>query len=519
MNFKTDGGRQEADAESPKIMIIDDDPFQIQLLERIVNQENYRAIGYADNIKALQDVADIAPDLILLDLIMPEIDGFEVCSRLKANERTRDIPIIFVTARKDQVTESKGLELGAVDYITKPVHPTIVKARIRTHLELKKHRDALEQLVHERTAERDKSQQQFQDLVEKSLVGIAIIQKEQVVYQNPELTRTISDLGQKVRTKDFSFIHPQDLHQLAQAYNSLIDRSNLNVEVDIRLLSQGHTAGAGNVKWMNCRASLFNYQDDEAILINIVDITHTKELERLLLIRNKMASLGRIAAGMAHEIRNPLTGITSYLYTLEQMCELETLLPKDIDLMGQIISQLKLASHKVDAVIKRVLDFSKPTAPRMVRININQCLKNVLDLTAVTMRKAGIQVTFTLADNLPQCYGDVALIEQVFLNLIQNAGHAVRHTEGEKKVSVTSYTQKNQICVTVSDSGPGVPDDLKEKIFDPFFTTSTDGSGIGLSIAQRIVADHNGMLALHSTDLGGAKFMVALPIEKRKFKR
>ncbi len=519
MNIQTDGVGRSANTDLPKILIIDDDPFQIQLLERILSQENYSAVGYTDNIKALEEVVDIAPDLILLDLIMPEIDGFEVCRRLKADKQTRDIPVIFVTARKDQITESKGFDLGAVDYITKPFHPTIVKARIRTHLELKRHRDALELLVHERTEERDKSQQQFQDLVEKSLVGIAIIQKEQVVYQNPELTRTVVDLDQKVRTKDFSFVHPDDLPLLDQAYKGWMGQSNLNVEVDIRILSQGHTPGSGNVKWMNCRASSFNYQGDDAILINIVDITHTKDLERLLLIRNKMASLGRIAAGMAHEIRNPLTGITSYLYTLEQLCELETLLPKDIDLMGQIISQLKLASHKVDAVIKRVLDFSKPTAPQMVHIDINQCLNNVLDLTAVTMRKADIQVTCKLAENLPHCYGDVALMEQVFLNLIQNAGHAVKSAQDAKNVTVTSYSQKNQIYVTVSDSGPGVPDDLKEKIFDPFFTTSSDGSGIGLSIAQRIVTDHNGMLTLQSTDLGGAKFMVTLPIEKRKFKR
>jgi signal transduction histidine kinase len=250
-----------------------------------------------------------------------------------------------------------------------------------------------------------------------------------------------------------------------------------------------------------------------------VDITNSKELEKLLLNRNKMSSLGRIASGMAHEIRNPLTGITSYLYTLEQLCNSKTLLPKDIDLMKEIVSQLKLASHKVDAVIKRVLDFSKPTAPQMVLININQCLENVINLTAVTMRKAGIQVTVSLSKNLPQCYGDVMLIEQVFLNLIQNAGRALKAVSGNKKIAITSYAVDNQICIAVSDSGPGVPEEIKEKIFDPFFTTTPDGSGIGLSIAQRIVTDHNGTLTVVSGELGGAHFTVTLPIEKRKFPR
>jgi signal transduction histidine kinase len=232
-----------------------------------------------------------------------------------------------------------------------------------------------------------------------------------------------------------------------------------------------------------------------------------------------MASLGRIASGMAHEIRNPLTGITSYLYTLDQLCERETLLPKDVDLMKQIVGQLKLASHKVDAVIKRVLDFSRPTTPKMARIDINRCLKNVLDLTAVTMRKSKISVTATLDEDLPRCFGDVALIEQVFLNLLQNAGRALQVQQGEKRIEVATRARGNAIIATVADSGPGVPDKIKEKIFDPFFTTNADGSGIGLSIAGRIVSDHNGSLTQKTGPLGGAQFMVRLPIEKRKLPR
>ena len=461
----------------------------------------------------------MAPDLILLDLVMPNIDGFELCRRLKDDDKTRDIPIIILTARKNQETESKVFELGAVDYITKPYNPIIVNARIRNQLDLKHHRDALELLVQKRTAERDKSQQQFQDLVEKSLVGIAIVQEDLVVYQNPEWARNVEDLSDNITQKDFSFIHPDDQRQLHQAYHELLAKKSANIEIDVRIVPPGKALISTDVKWVKCRASLFRYQGQDALLINLVDITHTKELERLLLVRNKMASLGRVASGMAHEIRNPLTGITSYLYTLEQLCEQKTLLPKDIDLMKEIIGQLKLASHKVDAVIKRVLDFAKPTAPHMVSIDINQAINNILNLTAVTMRKAGISVTSELEENLPRCFGDLSLIEQVILNLIQNAGRAVRTVEGEKQVSVTSYSQDNLICFTVSDTGPGVPDELKEKIFDPFFTTSSDGSGIGLSIAQRIVTDHNGSITLQDGPSNGAFFLVTLPIEKRKFER
>ena len=503
----------------PKILVIDDDPIQIQLLTNILKAEGYEIIGFQDSLQGLEETPGIMPDLILLDLIMPHMDGFEICRKLKSSAQTRDIPIIFVTATTNQTTESEGFKIGAVDYITKPFNPVVIQARVRTHLELKRHRDSLEQLVRERTAERDKSRQQFQDLVEKSMVGIAIVQNEKLSYQNPELTRIVPDLGEKIMTRDFGFIHPEHLPQLLSVYQGFIDGQVSNAEADLRIASKGGGSRGAEFKWFNCRANTFTYQSQEAILINLVDITHTKELEKLLLNRNKMASLGRIASGMAHEIRNPLTGITSYLYTLEQLCDSKTLLPKDIALMKEIVSQLKLASHKVDSVIKRVLDFSRPAAPRMALVDINQCLSNVINLTAVTMRKAGIQVSTSLSEKLPRCHGDMALMEQVFLNLTQNAARALKKTTGTKKIAIGSDTVENQIHITVSDSGPGVPDELKDKIFDPFFTTNPDGSGIGLSIAQRIVTDHNGSLSVTSGKLGGAHFTVSLPIEKRKFPR
>jgi len=503
----------------PKIMIIEDDPLQAHSLDRILSAKGYRTFIYHDAASALDKVALDVPDLIFTDLIMPEIDGFEVIRRLKADKTTRRIPIILVTAASDKKSEIKGLQLGAVDFIAKPFAEEIVIARLHIHLELKRHRDALESLVREQTVALDRSQRQFQDLVEKSLVGIAIIMDRQLVYQNPELLRIVKHLDQKVEDQEFSFIHPDDWPKIQDAYNHLMHPDSLTVESDFRVMRESGDALTLETIWINCRAVKFQYKEREAILVNVTDISHTKELERLLLLRNKMASLGRIASGMAHEIRNPMTGITSYLYTLEQLCEQTTLLPKDITLMREIVGQLKLASHKIDTVIKRVLDFSKPAPPQMVAIDLNERLNNVLQLTAVTLRKAGIKVTMNLAPSLPQCYGDVTLLEQVFLNLVQNAAHAVEKSSAEKQIDIHSYAMENQVCAAISDSGPGVPAKLKEKVFDPFFTTSSEGSGIGLSIAQRIITDHSGTLSVDDGPLGGARFFVSIPIEKRKLRR
>lgn len=150
----TDGGTMNNDKDKPCILIVDDALDIIRLLSGILIDE-YRVMVAKSGEKALQRATaeDSKPDLILLDVLMPGMDGYEVCTRLKADPRTQDIPVIFTTIMDEEEDETRGFELGAVDYITKPLSAGIIKARVRTHLELKRHREQLEDLVRERTHE------------------------------------------------------------------------------------------------------------------------------------------------------------------------------------------------------------------------------------------------------------------------------------------------------------------------------------------------------------------------------
>jgi putative two-component system response regulator len=139
--------------EKAKVLVVDDTPENIQVLMETLKTD-YKIVAAINGQKALQMAAvDPPPDIILLDIMMPGLDGYQVCEKLKSNEKTKDIPVIFVTAMSQEEDEQKGLDLGAVDYITKPFSPAIVKARVKNHLELKRHRDHLEDLVRERTRE------------------------------------------------------------------------------------------------------------------------------------------------------------------------------------------------------------------------------------------------------------------------------------------------------------------------------------------------------------------------------
>jgi PleD family two-component response regulator len=140
------------DSQQAGILIVDDNATNIQILNSTLKHE-FKTSFAMSGIDAMQRVHSIAPDLILLDIMMPDMDGFEVCKRLKEDEKLRDIPVIFITALGDADEESKGLQLGAADYITKPFNQDIVLLRVRNHLELKKRRDALEQ----RTLELEKA--------------------------------------------------------------------------------------------------------------------------------------------------------------------------------------------------------------------------------------------------------------------------------------------------------------------------------------------------------------------------
>ena len=361
-----------------------------------------------------------------------------------------------------------------------------------------------------------KSEQQFRDLVKNSPIGISIFQDGRFVYQNPEQMKMNGHSPEKNIFQDLEKIFPDDLDKVKTAYRQILKKEVPKIEIDFRFFRSIHKTVNADMRWIWCRATKFNYYGKDAILVNAIDITKAKQLEHQLLIKNKMLSLGRVAAGIAHEIRNPLTGINTYLYTIEDLCESDQLGPEDVEVIRQILTQIQVASNKIESVIKRVMDFSKPGAPRMVRTNINESLEEAIELSSVTMRKNGIKFEKSLAANLPQCYADPHLIEQVVLNLITNAARAMeKSTNGNKRVEIKSFAQNNTLCIQVADAGPGVPSELREKIFDPFFTTKDDGSGIGLNIAQRIVADHNGSISLGTSRWGGAEFKIKLPIERR----
>jgi PAS domain S-box-containing protein len=357
----------------------------------------------------------------------------------------------------------------------------------------------------------EESEKRFRDLVENSLTGISIVQQNKVVYQNQAQERLLGPLPRSYLLVDFEKIHSKDVETVKRLSQRIDKREIQTLETDFRFYPQGPNKGGKNLKWVYCRALWTEYRGKEAILVNMIDMTKAKELEHLLTIQDKMASLGRVAAGMAHEIRNPLSGINIYLNTLKKLHHKNGSEEK----VKQILGQIQSASRKIESVIRRVMDFAKPGEPKLTLIDLNIPVTEAINLSAVTMRKSGIVLEKALSENLPSCNADPTLIEEMVLNLLNNAAGAMKTMAEGKKILITSSVEGDGILLTVSDSGPGIAPEIRDKIFDPYFTTKSDGTGIGLSISHRIVTDHGGSLTVSDSDLGGAKFRIEIPIKNR----
>ncbi len=359
------------------------------------------------------------------------------------------------------------------------------------------------------------SEKRFRYLVENAFTGIFIVQDSQIIYKNPEQERLFSPFPESFKFTDFKNIHPEDVEKVKKNYERIFSGEVPTLSLDFRFYPEGKMDSRVDMKWVYCKASRIKYKGKDAILFNMMDITRAKDLERLLSIQDKMTSLGRLAIEIAHEIRNPLSGINIYLSTLEKIYDRGD----NLEQVKKILGHLQSASGKIESVIKRVMNFSKSSEPKLVLTDFNQPIEEAISLSSVMLRKSGIRIEKNLIKDLPLCYIDPNMITEVVLNLIINAAEAMKDIDNDKIIEITGSIDENHIVVSVADSGPGVPSNLKNNLFDPFFTTKHGSIGIGLSICHRIITDHGGSLDIFKSKWGGAEFVFKIPLEKQTIQK
>jgi len=237
------------------------------------------------------------------------------------------------------------------------------------------------------------------------------------------------------------------------------------------------------------------------------DVTENKKMSEKLLVSERVASIGQLSTGIAHELNNPLTSILGFSNMI-----LEKDVPADLKEELQIISTEALRASRI---LKGLLTFVRKDDSQKVRVNVNRIIESVLELRANEQNANNIRVHTRLDRGLPEIMADPFQIQQVFLNIVINAEYFMVEAHKQGNLTVSTHKSGDMVRIVFTDDGPGIaPENLKH-VFDPFYTTKGvgKGTGLGLSICHGIVSAHGGRIYAESTVAKGASFTVELPFQ------
>lgn len=361
------------------------------------------------------------------------------------------------------------------------------------------------------------SEQRFRNLVNSSLVGFFIVTDGWIVFANAEQQRIFGRFPIPARLKDLISVFPRDRDRFASLCDvEFVTRSGVS-ETDVRFYLESRAGSTVRPLWAHCRAAPIEFQGKNSVLVNMVDVTHAREMERLATVQDKMASLGQLTAGIAHNIRNPLSGINIYIDSMKSLLEDAAVLDLETkESVSKHIETLLQASGKIENVIRQVLDFSKPPPTDEVLVPVDIAIRAAVELCSMSLRKNQIAIEMDILEGIPPSYAGEGILEQVFLNVINNAAQVLENYPGNRRIAISADFTDGFAVVRIADSGPGVPEKIREKIFEMFFTTRQQGTGIGLAFSRRVLESVGGHIDVGESDLGGAEFRIQIPVGDKR---
>ncbi|HNB52112.1 MAG TPA: ATP-binding protein [Anaerolineales bacterium] len=243
------------------------------------------------------------------------------------------------------------------------------------------------------------------------------------------------------------------------------------------------------------------------VILSEENVTEKRQLEYRLIQSEKLAAVGQLAAGIAHEINNPLTAVLANVQIIQRE------LPQDHDLQDSL-ELIGMAGARAAQVVRNLLDLTRKENYKFIPTDINETIQKALDLLQHEMFSHTVELNFVPANNLPELLASPEHLEGVWINLLSNAFDAVDHT-GQGKITISSFKKNNHVQVMVTDNGHGISPERITRLFDPFYTTKEvgHGTGLGLTISQRIVKQHGGHIQVNSQLEKGTEFTVILPIK------
>lgn len=530
------------------ILVVEDDEGLNNLISKTLERSGFQTISALQGSTAIEQIMSHNNVMIVLDYQLTDMTGKQLIEQLL--EMGKVVPFVMVTGQGDERTAVEMMKLGARDYLVKDTGfmdqlPRVVsRALEQVNVETK--------LVHAEEELRH-SQERFRQMSELSPFPIWFLTaNEQTEYMNPRFTKvfgyTADDLPNITQWFEQAFPKPDEREKVKISWDK--DRSTLNdldsVKHEFNVINKDGSTKAATMRLLK--------MEDQTLYLVFHDITETKKADQLirdqydeievhayelessntelkqaqekltttnrelqtildelrsshdqLLQSAKLAAIGELVSGVAHELNNPLSAVAMHTELLGSKVSDEDAM-KHIDTISE-------QTERAISIVKNLLSFSRKQEPRRDLISVNEAVESSLSLRSYDLNLDNIEIILELDRNNPKTLADFRQLQQVFLNLINNAAQSMSEAHGKGRLVIESYTVDDMVRVSFSDDGAGIPEGKKERIFEPFFTTKDvgKGTGLGLSICYGIIEEHGGCIFTENTDGGGATFVVELP--------
>ncbi len=557
----------EANNSPMRILVVDDDPMVLDVMGAMLANFGHTVISASHGQAGLTKAVEQTPDMILSDIMMPGMDGLSMLKELV--NRSIDIPVVILTAHSNADNAIKALRYGAFDYLCKPVKMDVMQScleRIRNHLAIKK------MLDQEREAKVSAEQ----------AARVSRFHQQQLQVLHDELQQNLTLVETLLNTIPYPIFHLNIMGELVQC-NSAFTEQLLGVSreraigLNLTQIAEKYPEQEKSIQILQENLMLLDHIASDHVELRIpmpkgqvhdfflysttlpgaasscvgrvgvlIDITRRKQYELQLRQAEKMQAIGQLAAGVAHEINNPVSFVMSNLVTMQDYMSsfvdyirlqesLEDAVRNgdeaDIPL---ILSKLKTARADSDLefILPDAVSLLKESSEGAVRVrDIVQSLKSFSRVEGSKREQAdlnaGIEQTLQVVWNelkykcevvkdlkpIPLLYCNPGQLNQVFMNLLVNASHAI---EERGTITISTEATDAEVLIRISDTGCGINPDVLPFIFDPFFTTKDvgKGTGLGLSISHGIIEDHGGVIQVESEPGQGTTFTVRLPIQE-----
>jgi len=492
-----------------RVLIVEDSEDDTILVLRMLRQSGYEPVfERVDTAETMNVALDQREwDVILSDYALP---GFSMPAALGiVQAKGLDLPFIVVSGAIGEESAVELMRAGAHDYVMKDRLARLTPAieRELREADMRRERRKMEEALRQ-------SEYNYRVLFESMIDGMAVIDTDTMATalanENGARTYGFSSPREMAGVCLFDYVHPDDSGRVLTTIVEDMVQARPRTIHEFRTLTKD-----GREIWLSAVAAKIEYQGRAAGLLSFRDITdkkkaeeERKKMEQQLQFAGRLAAVGELAAGVAHELNNPLAAVLLYSQLLKSRNDINGSLAGDIEIVHR-------EAERATRITGSLLSFARRHKPEKSPISLNEVITKSAELNAYQMKLKNIEVEMDLDPDLPVTMADFHQLQQVFVNIINNAEQAMSDSREQHALRITSRQSGDMIRITFADDGPGISEENIERVFDPFFTTKEvgKGTGLGLSICYGIVEEHGGRISVESTPGQGATFTVEIPVD------